>query len=623
MEVIEIRLCGPLEIRDAGSGELRSLGDGRPQRSALRALLAAPGRRLSRGALIELLWPERLDADNVAYAAIRDIRKALGKEHCRSFEGCYEIAGQRQIWLDIDTASELMCQAENCPSPALLEEVLAILERGAYLEGEEGAWCHRHRRRAEDMLRQARIWLAERYEAQGKPWQAGEQYRALCQGELVDEPALRAWIEMLARNRQPEEALRRYQEALLAAGYEFSPETVALAQSIQASVSRLVFTQQSSSLDLVPPSDLYDGIEVAAIAATLSCHSSPLDLERQIYSLIRNHDMHCDPSHDHDHRLSRRHALQVLARLPLQLALVGSTRPNPDILPLCATGLVACWQLLQHEPEGMSVIETALTGYLPTLEALTRAGQREAAALTAQGFLLASAIAEYNANIGQMEQASRKARQYAQLAGDANLELAALSRVAGALDYAHRDIASMRVYEEALALPYFSEASPMLQGRIYVGLAATHAYIGEDSQALSLLSQSRDVYPASPELDNAHIFAGSHSGAYSFAVWEGLVLKHSNRYPEATRAFLRFGSLEERPGLLETVRAEHLNYSATVAVRQGDLDAAVFYLDAANSVASTIQHEQRLAEVGDTLRSMSTTWRGEPRVKALREKIRG
>src|SRR5438874_1554223 len=61
----------------------------------------------------------------------------------------------------------------------LLERALALLERGELLEGEDGKWCHAFRKRAEDMLRQARLWLAESYETQGKLWQAGEQYRAM------------------------------------------------------------------------------------------------------------------------------------------------------------------------------------------------------------------------------------------------------------------------------------------------------------------------------------------------------------------------------------------------------------------------------------------------------------
>jgi TolA-binding protein len=40
------------------------------------------------------------------------------------------------------------------------------------------------------MLRQARLWLVESYEAQGKLWQAGEQYRAMVLTNPSDEEAL-------------------------------------------------------------------------------------------------------------------------------------------------------------------------------------------------------------------------------------------------------------------------------------------------------------------------------------------------------------------------------------------------------------------------------------------------
>jgi hypothetical protein len=220
-----------------------------------------------------------------------------------------------------------------------------------------------------------------------------------------------------------------------------------------------------------------------------------------------------------------------------------------------------------------------------------------------------------------MEAACLTARQYGQLAGDLNLEVVALSRLAGKFDYEHRDVKSMQTYEEALALPGFDSVSPLLQGRIYVGLAATHAYCKQIPLALSLLEKAREIYPVHPEVDPSFPFAGNNSGQYSFAVWEGLVLKHTDCFTEATNAFLRFGSSAPQPGLLETVRAEHLNYTASVALEERNLDATAQYLDAAEEVAWQIRHRQRYAEVRETLRGMRLVWPQEAKVKALQEKV--
>ncbi|MGH2479161.1 MAG: bacterial transcriptional activator domain-containing protein, partial [Ktedonobacteraceae bacterium] len=77
---------------------------------------------------------------------------------------------------------------------------------------EYGKWCYAFRRRAEDMLRQVRLWLAESYETQGKFWQAGEQYRAMVLADPSDEETLQRWLEMLARHGKRQEALKCYQD---------------------------------------------------------------------------------------------------------------------------------------------------------------------------------------------------------------------------------------------------------------------------------------------------------------------------------------------------------------------------------------------------------------------------
>jgi two-component SAPR family response regulator len=106
----------------------------------------------------------------------------------------YDVADRSRVWIDVDACEALLKQAENQQQDALaiplLEEAPGYLERGEYLEGEDGAWCYGLRHRPEEMLRQCRLWLAEGYESQGKFWQAGEQYRALRQLFLPDEDAL-------------------------------------------------------------------------------------------------------------------------------------------------------------------------------------------------------------------------------------------------------------------------------------------------------------------------------------------------------------------------------------------------------------------------------------------------
>ena len=194
-----------------------------------------PGRRLARGTIEDDIWSEAENLEALAkqvYNAISLIRGIIGKSLVTCWEATYTLADQSLIWTDLDACSALLKEAENqgpgsIQAVALLEQVVALLDRGALLEGEEGQWCYAFRKWAEDMSRQARVSLAASYEAQGKPWQAGEQYRALILTDPSDEAALQGWLEMLARHGRRQEVLRCYQEMkdfMQAQGFPLSKE---------------------------------------------------------------------------------------------------------------------------------------------------------------------------------------------------------------------------------------------------------------------------------------------------------------------------------------------------------------------------------------------------------------
>ncbi len=327
-----------------------------------------------------------------------------------------------------------------------------------------------------------------------------------------------------------------------------------------------------------------------------------------------------------DSKITRRQALQAIALLPVQVYSLTHL-PSEQVLPeealsLCAAGFTACIELQNYRPEGITAMQRILAAYLSPLEQTARrssSAQTTAARLTAQGYLLVGTVAEHYGRLDQMEAACRMARFYAQRAQDVNLETIAINRLAVKFDYERRDRKSLETYLEATALPGFSTLTPLIQGRVYAGLATTHAYCQQKPQALSFLSQARDIYPQDPETDPNYAFAYCTPG--TFTMWEGLTLKHTGQYAQAIEAFSRFGNITHLAGVSEVNRAAHLTYAASVAIRQRELDMACTYLDAAEEAAWTIHHEQRLAEMRDTFRDAQLLWPDEPRVRDLQEKI--
>ncbi len=223
---LRVFVHGPLEVwKREASGTWKLVGKdawgkGRPVRSVFKRLLVAPGRRLSRGSIQDDLWPDTENfelADKNIYNAINQIRRVTGKALVRTFETIYEVADQSSIWVDRDACEALLKEAENWGYTSkealpLLEQALAYLERGELLEGESGTWVYGLGKKSEDMLKQCRFWLAQAYEGQGKLWQAGEQYRALCAAMPPNEEALQHWMVLLYQQGKPQEALKCYQD---------------------------------------------------------------------------------------------------------------------------------------------------------------------------------------------------------------------------------------------------------------------------------------------------------------------------------------------------------------------------------------------------------------------------
>jgi DNA-binding SARP family transcriptional activator len=208
-------------------------GQGKMTKSVFRRLLAAPGRRLSRGNLVDDVWSENEDAaDGTSiYTVISLIRAAIGKDLITTYETGYEIAGQAAVWVDLDAAENLLKEAEDqgytsLAALPLLEEALSYLERGPYLEGETGRWRYPFQAKSEELLKQCRFWLAESYEEHHKLLQASLQYRALLHTLPPDERALQLWITMLLRHGRMTEALKCYQDVkafIEAQGFGLSP----------------------------------------------------------------------------------------------------------------------------------------------------------------------------------------------------------------------------------------------------------------------------------------------------------------------------------------------------------------------------------------------------------------
>jgi len=369
---------------------------------------------------------------------------------------------------------------------------------------------------------------------------------------------------------------------------------------------------------------LYDTLEVRVISILLMrrfrCGEYEA-LQTIIQQEIGRFDVMQPPQPDKETQLSRRQALSVIAKLPIGLfglTSLGSVQPTAaeEILPMCASGLVACRALFNSGE--VEIVSTTLATYLPTLANLARHSsrhQKQAANLAAQACLLITFLADREQDYDGMERYCVEAQQYARVAEDVNLEAAALLRLAVKFDYQSRWRKTLQTYQ--LVTPFVPQISPLLQAKFYLGIAGAYGYCNEKENARKMLAMGQNLFPAQPEKDKYYLAALTSKN--TVALWTGLVQKYTNQYNEAVHTFSGVGQLQPQANLPEYNRIEFVNYAASVAIRQRDLEKSCIYLENAGNTALKIGHEQRYAETCDTYKQMRLVWENEPKVLALQE----
>jgi DNA-binding SARP family transcriptional activator len=411
-------LHGPLEVwKREASGAWKLVGrdawgKGRPARSVFKRLLVTSGRRLSRGAIQDDLWPNTENfelADKTVYNAINQIRRVTGKTLVRTFETIYEVADQPVVWVDRDACESLLKEAENrgytsIQALPLLERALGYLERGELLEGESGTWVYGLRKKSEDLLRQCRLWLAESaesYEIHGKNLQAGLQYRALLQTVPPDEDALQAWIEMLHRHGKTQDALRCYQD------------TKSFVEAQGFTLSHAI-EQWVASLDKPP-------------LRTPGLHSP---LVQRVYPLIQD-ILVPKPvllgSPLVSESLSESPFLQAITNAQEYTSLISLE----EFFLQCEACIKVCWHAMNHK--GLALVEETLLNYTPPLLSFALQPskyQKTAARLLTHIHFLQAVITKHRLDFAARELHCLQAVQYSRLAEDTVLEAASLMYLA-------------------------------------------------------------------------------------------------------------------------------------------------------------------------------------------------
>lgn len=217
----------------------------RSPQSFLGYLLCSPKRLATRASLLRDLGPFKSDPDKAVSNAASLIRKVCGPSLLQTLGGrhnsSYQLMGQSIAWADCDACHDSIEKA-NVPGKlpwekqALLEHVLSLLQRGPFLEDEEGLWCYGERGMWEKRYYQCRLQLAGMYEQQQQFDRAEMLYSTLLAENMQDEIALCRLIVLLSQQGLLHLARKRYEEVkayLQRDQLTLSPAVEALFRNIQ------------------------------------------------------------------------------------------------------------------------------------------------------------------------------------------------------------------------------------------------------------------------------------------------------------------------------------------------------------------------------------------------------
>ncbi len=286
-----------------------------------------------------------------------------------------------------------------------------------------------------------------------------------------------------------------------------------------------------------------------------------------------------------------------------------------EILTLCASHIPLCWQL--YFEGGQAEVERVLPNYITQLSTLARhpsSYQKRAATLLSQAYQLASLLATQHQDYGVAYTSARQGLFYGEMAGDLNLQVASFIRQAQVCLYLKRSRPRLQAYQNALQLA--PSTSPLLQGRVYIGLVEVYSKLGQENEARHFLRLAQEIFPARAEDDPNYAYTHFSSAS----TFEGMMYLNLGQPEQATRVFARIDRLV--PAGPVPLRLELTVRQAAATCALGELEQTCQYLKTAVALGHDLGSQLRVDESYEVYERLLDSHGNERTVRALGELFR-
>jgi transcriptional regulator with XRE-family HTH domain len=294
---------------------------------------------------------------------------------------------------------------------------------------------------------------------------------------------------------------------------------------------------------------------------------------------------------------------------------------SDEPLALYARGIAACQDLYfggnPYQVESILPLYMARTAHLAQQSSSL---QQSAATLASHAQRLACELATDREDFGMAQQTGQQAFLYAQLANDANLQVAALISVANIGFHRKLSIAALQAYKHAVALldDKKAQVTPLLKGRVYAGLAEVQAMRQDLTEAMRALGLAYDYYPEKPEEDPAYSY--TRASRYALYVFGDVQSRLFLEQPKEANQALQVMQRENNDPEIEPItKLDMLYYQADIQVAARDLTQSAAILTEAAMLAKDLGSRLYFNKLAGSYHELQTRWPRENEVKALEE----
>jgi tetratricopeptide (TPR) repeat protein len=215
------------------------------------------------------------------------------------------------------------------------------------------------------------------------------------------------------------------------------------------------------------------------------------------------------------------------------------------------------------------------------------------------------------------QQAGQQAFSYAQLAGDANLQVAALIGLANLGFHRKLSTAALRAYKHAVSL-LNEYVTPLLKGRTYAGIAEVYAMRGQLQEAMRAMGLAYEHYPLKPEDDPAYPYL--RASRYSLYVFGDAQSRLFLGQPkEADKALIAMQKETNDPQIEPITKLDMLYYQADVQIQQGEIEPSSTILTEAATLAKDLGSRLYFNKLAISYHQLQAQWPREPLIGALEE----